>query len=208
MTWANAVMVLCAAAAFSPAGRAELIAVDWEAAGDRLLVRDTATGLEWLRVSYTLGQSFDAVTARLHGGDLAGFTFATTAQVDTFFSNAKTDSPDGIQRLVDLWGPGRSWSWGLIGVSAITQTVTANWPDSLWLAEVAYQTDPVANPGSPSFANAMNGSIQHDFGYGSVGSALFRVSEVPEPAAWLGCLAGLAGTLTLGRRQTRPARDK
>ncbi|MGQ3051429.1 MAG: hypothetical protein ACT6S0_06565 [Roseateles sp.] len=196
-------IVLYAAAACSQAAQAELIAVDWQAAGDRLLVRDTATGLEWLRVSHTLGQSYDAVTARLHGGDLDGFSFASVIQVDALFADAKSNAHDGIKNLVNLWGPGQNWSWGLVGVSAITQTVHPDWPHVQWLAEIAYQTDPVANPDTPSFANAMNGSIEHAFASRRVGSALLRVSAVPEPVTWLQLLLGLGTVGMLLHR--RPA---
>ena len=199
----HAAMTLCATAALPLAAQAELIAIDWKTAGDQLLVKDSDSGLQWLRVSFTRGQSFDAVTARLQS-DLAGCSFATVAQVGTFFSNARAAGPDGIQRLVDLWGPGRNWSAGLVGVSAITQTVHAAWPDSLSVAEAAYQSDPASHPESPSFANAMNGSIVHDFGHRAVGSALVRVSDVPEPATWLLSLVGFGAVAMLMSRGRRP----
>lgn len=196
----TSVMALLAVAVLSQAAHAELIAADWKSAGDRLLMRDTVTRLEWLRVSRTLGQSYYAVTLRLNGGDLAGFSFATVAQVDGLFANAKASRPDGIRQLVDLWGPGRSGPWGLAWVSAITQTVPPQWPDSLWLAEAAYQTDPVAHPDIPSFADAMHGSIQRDASHRSVGSALTRVSLVPEPGSRLLHLLGLGAAFLVARR--------
>lgn len=199
----HAVTALCVAAALPLAAQAELIAIDWKTAGDRLLVKDSDSGLEWLRVGFTRGQSFDTVAARLHG-DLAGFSFATVAQVDSFFTLARAASPDGVQRLVDLWGPGRDWQAGLVGVSAITQTVHAAWPDSLWVAEAAYQGDPASYPEIPSFANAMNGSIVHDVGHRAVGSALVRVSAVPEPTTALLSLIGFGIFAALTSRGRRP----
>lgn len=205
MKLVTALSALGIAVLLLPAARADLMAVDWKTPGDRLLVQDDAAGLQWLRVSHTLGLSFDAVTTRL-AGDLAGFSFATVAQVDDFFANARAAAPDGIRQLVDLWGPGRNWPAGFVGVSAITGTPHAQWPDSLWVAEAAYPSDPEARPELSSFAEAASGSIVHDFGHRYVGAALVRPSPVPEPTAWLLLLPGLGAAAWRAWRHPRTAR--
>lgn len=68
---------------------AAIVQVDWLAAGDNLLTEDTSTGLRWLDFTQTAGQSFDAVSTQLGvGGAFDGFNYATSAQVETFWTNA------------------------------------------------------------------------------------------------------------------------
>lgn len=197
-------LTVALAAAFSTAAQADLIAIDWRTPGDQLLMKDTVTGLEWLRLGFTYGQSFDAVTLRLHT-DLVGFDFATAAQADVLFTDAKALGPNGIQTLVNLWGPGHDWHSDLVGVSAITRTVHPDWPNVRWLAEAAYQTDLAAHPDLPYYVGAMNGTIIQNFSSRLVGSGLIRVSGVPEPAAWLQCVVGLGAFVALRRRVSRRA---
>lgn len=74
---------------------AELQLRDWQSAGDGLLLRDTSTGLEWLRMSQSLGLSVNDVTGQWFGntevrppaGKFAGFRYATRDQVVQLYRN-------------------------------------------------------------------------------------------------------------------------
>lgn len=48
---------------------------------------DTASGLDWLDMSFTRGQSYNQVAQRLSGGDLDGWRFATSAEFDTLIGD-------------------------------------------------------------------------------------------------------------------------
>ena len=57
--------------------------------GDGLITRDTASGLDWLDHTRTLGLSFNDVSSRLGvGGEFQGFHFATLSEVNTLYTNA------------------------------------------------------------------------------------------------------------------------
>lgn len=81
--------LLAAAVWVGSAGAAEaaIQSVDWNAAvHDQWLTRDTASGLDWLDVSLTAGQSMSQVL----GGDWVarGFRYATSQEVTTLFEHA------------------------------------------------------------------------------------------------------------------------
>ncbi len=75
---------------------------------------DDQSGLEWLDLSATQGQSYNEVLAAIgSGGSLAGWSVASAAQVSTFFDNAGGTPPyeasdatprAWISNLVNLWG--------------------------------------------------------------------------------------------------------
>ena len=78
---------------------------------------DEQSGLDWLDLSATQGQSYNEVLAAIGpGGSLAGWSVASAAQVSTFFDNAggtpPYDSPNAsfpppwIPMLTGLWGDG------------------------------------------------------------------------------------------------------
>lgn len=74
---------------------AELQLRDWQSAGDGLLLRDTSTGLEWLRLPQSQGLSVNDVTGQWFGntevrppaGKFAGFRYATRDQVVQLYRN-------------------------------------------------------------------------------------------------------------------------
>lgn len=70
----------------SQPGEAALIELD-SGFGTSSITRDTATGLEWLDLSYTSGMK-DEVDARLASGDLFGWRRATMDEVVAFWANA------------------------------------------------------------------------------------------------------------------------
>ncbi|RVU38823.1 hypothetical protein EOI86_06025 [Hwanghaeella grinnelliae] len=68
---------------------AELVNADWRIAGDKLLTRDTETGLEWLNVEQTYRRS-KADVSQLFGIDqeFEGFRFARLDEYQTLLKNA------------------------------------------------------------------------------------------------------------------------
>lgn len=77
--------------------QAMLIKYDWLNEGDGLLVHDSDTNLRWLKLTQTLGMSYDYVTAQLsEGGLFDGFRVGTSSEVVTLFDNFGIDlSPNG-----------------------------------------------------------------------------------------------------------------
>jgi hypothetical protein len=62
---------------------ASLIEIDLFGAGDKLITRDTITGLDWLDLTQTIGYSYDDMLVELGvGGMFEGFRYATTVDVD------------------------------------------------------------------------------------------------------------------------------
>lgn len=82
---------VCAAslAMFSPRqADAALIGADWLSPGDALMVRDTTTGLEWLKLTETAGLSYAQVSTQFGaGGSFAGLRFATNTEVLALFGD-------------------------------------------------------------------------------------------------------------------------
>ena len=69
--------------------QAELVNADWRVAGDKLLTRDTETGLEWLNIEQTYRRS-RADVDQLFGIDreFEGFRFARLDEYQTLLKNA------------------------------------------------------------------------------------------------------------------------
>lgn len=78
-------LLLCLA---TPA-QADLVHADWLVRGDKLLTRDTETGLEWLNVEQTYRRS-KAEVAQLFGvaQEFEGFRFARLDEYQTLLKNA------------------------------------------------------------------------------------------------------------------------
>ena len=66
---------------------AVLINHDWQVAGDGLIVRDTTTNLEWLKLTETMGMTYDNVSSQfLMGGSFEDLRYATNAEVIAIFT--------------------------------------------------------------------------------------------------------------------------
>jgi hypothetical protein len=71
---------------FSLSAQAELVSADWLNNGDSLSTIDTVSGLTWLDLTVTQGQSYDSVVARLTT-DLSDWRLATAAEVYALIDN-------------------------------------------------------------------------------------------------------------------------
>lgn len=193
--------------------RAELIPIDLISAGDQLITRDTATGLDWLDLTATLNLSVRDLRDGAGSWLASGFHFASSEQVRTLFLNSDPGNVEintglnqtspgnlvGAQRLLDLLGvthPGPSSNDfdilgnGIVGVGE---------PGSGYAYFADYGTNWDATVG---FFFVPDGVAPTTFKDAEVGSFLVRVSAVPEVSqAWLFVL-GLAG-VALGTREKR-----
>lgn len=72
-----------------PMAEAALLSVDWKMAGDGLLTRDTATGIEWLDVNQTYNKTKNDVSSLTGTGGFAeGFRLATREDFFGLYSGA------------------------------------------------------------------------------------------------------------------------
>lgn len=82
---AAAKLLFVCATSFATAG---VLQIDWKTPGDKMIVKDEETGLEFLRLSASFGLSFDTAKARtVSGGQFAGFRHATFDEVNTLLSH-------------------------------------------------------------------------------------------------------------------------
>src|SRR6185437_7859228 len=191
---------------------ASLISED-SAFGLHTITRDTSTGLEWIDLTLTQGQSVNQVLAQLGPGQhFAGFHFASEPDVAQLFLDgglssfplgSSTSSGDlaAAQNLVSLLGETAT----LLQPDGTTVHVTQGFapgpvpagPGEIYF--VAWQSD---NTASAHFVNVDFANLDDTFP--TAGTFLVRdsVSGVPEPSTWAMLLIGFAGiSLMLYRRR-------
>lgn len=176
--------------------------------GAGTITRDTNTGLEWLDLTVTTDQSYNDVVARINGGDLQGWAYATGTQFDALigsFGGQPMTCDSGLARGNDYCGwssenngvvaqvvsfvgdlYGRNESLGLLGDPYIYSE-----PDGIFWAYLSdYNRDL-----SPAYdrIETYYGFTSKDYSNPWTGSFLVRPSEVPLPAA-----AWLFGSAVLG----------
>jgi hypothetical protein len=78
-----------------------LIDVDLASAGDKLLLEDTSTNLQWLHMSFTNLLTVDQVLADIGGSIPAGFRYATLTQVHQLFADAGVTDFSGNHAVGD-----------------------------------------------------------------------------------------------------------
>jgi len=195
-----------------------LNALDLFAGGDRLLTRDTATGLDWLDLTATMNLSARDISTGVGGWQLRGFVYATIAQVRTLFldsdppnvvinSGANPTSPNnvpGAQLLLNLVGithPGPSTNEFDIVGNGIAG-VGEPGPGLVHLADYGTSTD-----GTLGFFFVPDGTVADTFRDAQVGNFLVRPVTVPEPS---GLLLFAVGVLVhrVGRRERPQPRNR
>jgi hypothetical protein len=76
---------------FSLAANANFVETDWLSENDSLSTLDVATGLEWMDLTVTRGDSVDTVSSQIvAGGNYEGWRFPTAVEMDTLFRNLFT----------------------------------------------------------------------------------------------------------------------
>lgn len=207
----SAILLLCGTA------RAELIPIDLISAGDQLITRDTATGLDWLDLTATLNLSVQELRGGAGSWLASGFHFASSEQVRALFLNSDPGNVEintglnptspgnlvGAQRLLNLMGvthPGPSGNdFDILGngIAGVGE------PGAGFAHFAVYGTNWEATVG---YFFVPDGVAPTTFKDAEVGSFLVRVSAVPEVSqVWLFAL-GLAGVAlgTRVRRGTKP----
>jgi hypothetical protein len=81
-------VMLVALCMWGKAAQATLISVDDVVFGADSITQDTASGLEWLDLTQTVGYSYNQVTSRLTTTAFAGWQIATRQQTDAFILDA------------------------------------------------------------------------------------------------------------------------
>jgi hypothetical protein len=201
-----------------PAGNASATVVSADYAngsGDGWITIDSSTGLKWLDVSITAGQTFDQVRTGIWYS--RGFRYATKDELKTLFANAGTPDdnfdvtithPAKTLALAQLLGPtlvnpGRVSVAGFIGTDGFDEVITlSNHPVgqafSAQLGKIDY-LDLTPYGGIYGEAHFTGGHPRSNSGDSYYGS--FLVSSVPEPDTYAMVLLGLLGVATFVRKK-------
>ncbi|MGI9427538.1 MAG: hypothetical protein ACR2NM_02690 [Bythopirellula sp.] len=179
----------------STACNAALVSVNDNTFGANSFTRDTATGLEWLDINHSDGQSFQSVSSQLGaGGTFAGLRHATAAELNQFVLNAAINPAaiaafnlSAVQTLEALVGGPtgiQSFSGGFISVGSRTVTfgMTSDvvTPSSVNYGGVTHTASTLlGGPGGSGVANAGSQNVatpNHLVGH-------WLVRNIPEPSS-------------------------
>lgn len=180
--------------------RAALIPSDLSAPNDQLVTIDSLTGLEWLDVTATQGQSYNSVAAGFGGFVQLGFRYATIGEVSTLYSHAGVINQDGLFHAENAAG-----ALLLINLMGCTNNCNISVDSQGGLAEdEPFSPTAARGPFVAIFADRSRGvavlsasSISKSQGYQEVGSYLVR--PIPEPSISALLSLGLA-VLSMTRR--------
>ena len=173
------------------------------------ITTDDRTGLEWLDLTDTVGMSYDQVTAQMiDGGSLAGWSYATSSQIASFFDSAggngiytgwSTANNGVVDRIAALWGftnptPGTDHARFLQAkVNTEGRHVYG------WLSDTIATSESTLS----DYMILEYGDWPDDQYQAFQASALVRTSVVPLPSAvWL-FGSGLLGLIGVARREVR-----
>lgn len=153
-----------------------LVERDWFEAGDAGITYDTASGLEWLDLTYTAGLSYSDITQQLAGGtQYEGFRIATEQEITSLFAAADlaelplTKSEDGprIAKLLEFWGV--LWDWGTGERSEFLTNNTTNLPSGQhWSGRLVWTEQ------NDTGVTAMIRGLDDQYNNATIGVALVR----------------------------------
>ena len=215
------ILLFVAALAAGPA-HAGLISANDGVYGAGSLTQDTSSGLEWLDLTHSTGDSINGILGGAGSFLANGFQIATLAQVETLYTDGGWDGVDDtanagsaghlafVLQMQSLLGPGPTGSdSGGPFIEGFALTGVANTVSRPFLSLT--QLDPLTGlatagrvacttAGFNTFQIPLNSfhscRMDYDQSFGFIGTYLVRTtpnSQVPEPAT-LGLLSlGLAG---------------
>ena len=211
------------AATFTPlVAQAQFSASD-SALGANSLVTDSVSGLTWLNLDVTMGQTFNSVSHDLSfDPQFADFRIATRSEVVGLFYDAGfcvgavscgfTD-PDRLAAGASFAGAfngvthanGSESFLGYLGDSAYPID-PANNVYGLWRAGVGYDpSSPTVSRAFDDYTSPVSSQSAPDTGTWLVAKTV--VSPVPEPSTWALMLAGIAAVALVFKRRIRSRSD-
>jgi hypothetical protein len=179
---------------------------------------DTATGMDWLDLTQTRGQSFDEVMSQTSAGQLLeGWRFATKAEIGQFWANAGgvapfTGAAEGVNnwvgRLQALWGKTYPFIYAVNG-HLVQGTIAMTGEASVTCATcnlTVYLLDniDISNSSTGDYAELVQANEAYRWqGQTPIGHALVRqaTAPIPEPASVMLAIFGLVATAFSTRRK-------
>ena len=180
-----------ALAGLNSAAVGAVLSRDWKTPGDGLLTYDDVNQREWLDVTVSVSNNFDAMAQELEpGGLFEGFTLAVSEDVWTLADSAGIDAStrdyavnrDATDSLIRLLGV----TWGNVAGRYATLGLLDETRIFLGLVDRVGAVFEV-QPGVPSRAGLSIGPSDDRFSRGqSTGLMLYRSAAVPEPSSGIG----------------------
>lgn len=206
MSRSLATCVLITLGALAPPSHAAILQMeDWKTPGDHLLLADSATGLQWLKLDASLGLSHVRVDSQLGpSGLFAGFRYATGAEVATLANHAgitsvgsQTSDPTDVGALIAL---GKNWCWtfGSAETGFRGSFLVADESDGKYGLGQFFVSPPPPYGAFPlyGYLYPVDSYVEGNLAEMPIGSALVRETPVvPEPASlvvWSFLVAGIA----------------
>ena len=186
------IVFVCLSTLFSPvAGQCELIKVDLSSPGDGLIIRDTVTSLDWLKLTLTTGQSYNSVMRGFGGYIQSGFRYATPQEVQNFFQSqgivpnglALESQVPGVQRIFELLGITQVVEQGYNSFGLYYPSHPMHPDEIVSSAQLFLRNGPPAKGGA--FIHN-GGDSTGDHAYYTVGSFLVRPVILEEDKDWDG----------------------
>jgi len=99
----NKLATIATLALLSLTAHGGMISSDWQTAGDNKISIDTATGLEWLKITETRGYSFTTIQEQLGAGGLfEGFRLPTETEIESLWRSFFPNSTSTIYHYKDM----------------------------------------------------------------------------------------------------------
>jgi hypothetical protein len=198
----NLIAALLAVLTFPGISSAALVQLDAVAAGDGLITRDTATGLEWLDLTATVQQSWVSMNVLLATDPFfSGFRRATGAEVHTLLANAGfatfgTFNAANVPAATFLTGLLGDTMGGLGSRHGSQGLLADTVPGPLPIRVATYFTDILVLGSLSGYGDSPDGVAVTWYAFDDIGH--FLVRPVPEPSTML--LVGLGIAAFVRRR--------